>query len=536
MEDNARIRPRSTRSRRPRRTRARIWLGVTLVVLLGAAAWLLYDSRFDWVPSAERGATSSPAAESNASAGAGADTASSAGRTDDSPLVREIDDFRMLDLDIGWYLYADGVRMVTEDGGVHWREAGPDWTEPQGAGAPEGTARDGSVKKSGDGTAEEGNAGKSGNGVVGDGAANSSGDGTADRSNAEAVEAAYLDFSAAAPVSFNGQTIAVKRAQAVSGKVAWVLAAEGSGLTMPLLVTVDGGSTWRDEVTADVRAAIEEEKAQRERRAEEAKLYASPQEAVQAMKAGSEWALLPDKTYPGDVVLVRRGEPGELQWQGKTYKLQPYKAGYFTYLPIPRTLKPGSYAVGDTQLIVEEKSFKEQHLKVSEQMASMRQNTERIQADQKKIDAARASSELAFLFDSTFLVPLEGRLTTPFGYTRYINGKLSSSHMALDIAAPQGTPIKATNDGVVALADELYLTGNTIYLDHGMYLFSQYAHLSELHVKAGDQVKKGDIIGLVGSTGFSTGPHLHFTFWAHNVQVNPNLFFDSTPFQWLTEP
>jgi len=185
---------------------------------------------------------------------------------------------------------------------------------------------------------------------------------------------------------------------------------------------------------------------------------------------------------------------------------------------------------------VEEKTFKTQRLTVSKEMESMRENTERIQADQKKIDAARADSAPSFLFDSAFIEPLKGRLTTPFGYTRYVNGKLSSSHMALDIAAPQGTPIKATNDGVVALADELYLTGNTIYLDHGMGLFSQYAHLSELHVKAGDQVKRGDTIGLVGSTGFSTGPHLHFTFWAHNVQVNPNLFFDSSPFWWLTEP
>jgi murein DD-endopeptidase MepM/ murein hydrolase activator NlpD len=66
-----------------------------------------------------------------------------------------------------------------------------------------------------------------------------------------------------------------------------------------------------------------------------------------------------------------------------------------------------------------------------------------------------------------------------------------------------------------------------------MGLFSQYAHMSELRVKTGDKVKKGDIIGLVGTTGFSTGPHLHFTFWANNVPVNPNLFFDSTPFKWL---
>lgn len=499
MDDNARIGPRSSRRQRPRRTMARLWLGAVLVVLLGAAAWLIYDPRFDWGTSvAPEAAQSSPASTDEAS--------------DAVQPVRIIDDFRMLDLDVGWYRYADDVRMITEDGGVHWQEAGPDWTEPPGAGAgtSEGTA--------GDGTA---------------GAGNSEG-GTAGSANAEAIEAAFLDFDPAAPVVFDGQTLAVKRAQAVSGAVAWALAAEGSGLAMPLLVTVDGGSTWHDEVTADVRAAMEAEKAQRERRAEEAALYASPQEALRAMKPDAGWTLLPDKTYPGDVVLVRHGEPGELEWQGKTYKLQPYQAGYFTYLPIPRTLKPGSYAIGDTELTVEEKSFKEQHLKVTEQMASMRRNTERIQADQKKIDAARASSASNFLFESTFLVPLEGRLTTPYGYTRYINGKLSSSHMALDIAAPEGTPIQATNDGVVALAEELYLTGNVIYLDHGMGLFSQYGHLSELHVKAGDEVKKGDIIGLVGSTGFSTGPHLHFTFWAHNLPVNPNLFFDSSPFLWFT--
>jgi hypothetical protein len=69
--------------------------------------------------------------------------------------------------------------------------------------------------------------------------------------------------------------------------------------------------------------------------------------------------------------------------------------------------------------------------------------------------------------------------------------------------------------------------------DHGMELFSQYIHLSKMYVKPGKRVKRGDIIGTVGSTGFSTGPHLHFAFWAHNIQVNPNMFFGTTPFKWL---
>jgi len=181
------------------------------------------------------------------------------------------------------------------------------------------------------------------------------------------------------------------------------------------------------------------------------------------------------------------------------------------------------------------KTFRTQYLTVSEQMESMRRNTERIEADQKKVNEARSRTAPAFRFDSEFIKPLEGRLSTPYGYTRYINGKLSSTHNAMDIAAPQGTPILATNDGVVALADELYLTGLTIYIDHGMGLFSQYAHMSEMFVQAGDTVKKGDVIGLVGSTGFSTGPHLHFTFWVHNTPANPDVFFGTTPFRW-TDP
>lgn len=412
---------------------------------------------------------------------------------------RHIEDFRMIDLDRGWYRYDDGVVMVTEDGALHWEEAGPDWTEPVTPGEEELVEPETSEAE-------------------------------ARMPELTEIEAAYSELDPSRPVIFNGQAIDVKRVQAVSGRIGWVLAAEGSGLEMPLLVTADGGLSWHDKVTDELRAAMEEEKAQRERRAEEAALYHSP---LLAMKPGSSWTLLPDTTHPGDVVLVRRGEPGELEWQGKTYQLQPYKAGYFTYLPIPRSLKPGTYSVGEAKLTVQEKTFKTQYLTVSEEMESMRRNTERIEADQKKINDARSRSAPTFLFDSEFVIPLEGRLSTPFGYTRYVNGKFSNAHMAIDIAAPQGTPVIAANDGVVALADDLYLTGLTVYLDHGMELFSQYAHLSELLVKDGDTVAKGDVIGLVGSTGFSTGPHLHFAFWAHNVQVNPNLFFDATPFQWL---
>lgn len=322
----------------------------------------------------------------------------------------------------------------------------------------------------------------------------------------------------------------VKQLQFMTDRVGWALVNDTGEAGSKLLLTTDGGVSWHSEVTGAVKEALTQEKLLLEQRNKESRLYASLDQAKLAFQ--SEWLLLPETVNQGDAVLVRHSKPDKLEWQGKTYSLEPFGAGYFTYLPIPANMKPGDYPIGDQILKVTSQNFPKQYLQVSEQLESMRQDTKRIEADQVKIDAARSRSQPEFLFDSAFLKPVEGVLTTPYGHTRYVNGKLSGSHLALDLAAKQGTPIKATNDGVVALADNLYLTGNSIYIDHGMGLFSQYAHMSELRVKTGDKVKKGDIIGLVGSTGFSTGPHLHFTFWAHNVPVNPNLFFDTMPFQW----
>lgn len=263
-------------------------------------------------------------------------------------------------------------------------------------------------------------------------------------------------------------------------------------------------------------------------------------EAEEAMYASGEITdpssvkgIYPNTSFPGDAVFYRSQEPGEIEWAGKSYPLTPYGMHYYALLPIPMNTEPGTYTLDGLPLEIKPKAFQESRLTVSSQQEQMRSETERIDADQLKINEARRTSRPEFLYQGSFLVPVEGRLTTPYGFTRYVNGKHSGSHNAIDLAAPTGTPIKATNDGVVVLADELYLTGHSIYIDHGMNLFSQYAHLSEIHVEPGEEVEAGQIIGLVGSTGFSTGPHLHFTFWIGNTPVNPDLFFDTTPFGWM---
>ena len=145
---------------------------------------------------------------------------------------------------------------------------------------------------------------------------------------------------------------------------------------------------------------------------------------------------------------------------------------------------------------------------------------------------SRYDARLFKVSSGPFKQPAEGKLTTPFGYQRVVNGVPANRHAAIDIANKTGTPIWASNHGKVVLADSLYLTGNTIIIDHGLNVFSIYAHMSKLEVKTGQEVKQGQVIGQMGTTGFSTGPHLHYGMLIGNTYVNPQPFFEESPFLW----
>lgn len=246
----------------------------------------------------------------------------------------------------------------------------------------------------------------------------------------------------------------------------------------------------------------------------------------------------PQRTYPGDVIFVHAKNVQTVTLFKKTYQLQLSSGSYVRFIPVPVETKPGVYPVQTsnpqvkTTITVAPKTFATDSITVSSQMNAMRQNTARIDADQKEINVARSQSAKTAYFADTFQMPTQGRLTTPYGYQRVVNGKPSNRHMAIDIANKQGTPIVASNHGRVVLAESLYLTGNTVIIDHGLTLFSIYAHMSKLDVKPGQQVAKGQLIGKIGTTGFSTGPHLHYGMLIGNTYINPNPFFQSSPFSW----
>ena len=146
----------------------------------------------------------------------------------------------------------------------------------------------------------------------------------------------------------------------------------------------------------------------------------------------------------------------------------------------------------------------------------------RIKKENNKIGEARAiNSDLPF-FKNKFIMPVEGIISGVYGSQRILNGKPRWPHYGIDIAAKKGTMIKSSGSGVVTMAeDDLYYTGGTIIMDHGHGISTIYSHLETVLVSVGDKINKGDLIGTVGSTGRSTGPHLDFRVNWFQTRLDP---------------
>jgi murein DD-endopeptidase MepM/ murein hydrolase activator NlpD len=133
---------------------------------------------------------------------------------------------------------------------------------------------------------------------------------------------------------------------------------------------------------------------------------------------------------------------------------------------------------------------------------------ERIKRDAYAVGEARARDTDAIWFADKFIWPTDGPISSIYGSQRILNGEPREPHYGVDIAAPEGSPIRAPVGGIVSLAQDLYLSGNTMVIDHGHGVSTSYLHMSRIDVKVGDRLGQGDQIGLVGQTGRATGPHL----------------------------
>ncbi|BCO19191.1 periplasmic metalloprotease M23B family protein [Alteromonas sp. KC3] len=155
--------------------------------------------------------------------------------------------------------------------------------------------------------------------------------------------------------------------------------------------------------------------------------------------------------------------------------------------------------------------------------------TARIKRDNINVANARSSNTDIDALFTRFEWPATGPISGVYGSQRILNGVPKWPHYGVDIAGPTGTPVYAPVDGIVTLADDLYYSGNTLILDHGMTVFSTFLHLDTITVSVGDKVKQGEQIGTIGSTGRSTGPHLDWRINLGKVRLDPQTVVTGSP-------
>lgn len=211
----------------------------------------------------------------------------------------------------------------------------------------------------------------------------------------------------------------------------------------------------------------------------------------------------------------------------------------YGYIPISYRVKKGNHNISfgvnnkklnDLNINVLPRDFNIQYLTIDKNVAKNTKNDEAYEEFAKYFTPKRYKSNSKPYFDKPFILPVKGRLSTEYGETRYVNNSPTSyNHSGLDIAIPAGTSINASNSGKVTVSMYLTLTGNTIMIDHGNGLFSIYYHMKDRFVEEGDMVEIGEKIGTVGSTGFSTGPHLHFIISYYDQNLEPGYFIYNEP-------
>ncbi len=141
--------------------------------------------------------------------------------------------------------------------------------------------------------------------------------------------------------------------------------------------------------------------------------------------------------------------------------------------------------------------------------------------ERRRVAAALRVLHPEQLWTGPLAVPVEGPVSSPYGVLSVYHDQVRGFHGGVDIAAAEGTPVRAAATGIVRLAEALPLSGNAVLVDHGLGVITSYLHMSAINVRAGQHVSRGDIVGRVGSTGLATGPHLHWGLRANGVRVDP---------------
>ncbi|WP_133127137.1 M23 family metallopeptidase [Legionella nagasakiensis] len=175
---------------------------------------------------------------------------------------------------------------------------------------------------------------------------------------------------------------------------------------------------------------------------------------------------------------------------------------------------------------ISDKYYKTQYLTIDNKrkVDPYEEDKQRIEDENGKLAAMFSQYSQENPFAQAFKAPAHGPISSHFGLKRVYNKQPRAPHSGLDIAAPENTPVIAISAGKVVDAGDYFFTGNTVIVDHGMGVFSLYAHLKKMDVQKGEVIKQGQQVGLVGMTGRVTGPHLHWSMVMNQTYVDPLLF------------
>jgi murein DD-endopeptidase MepM/ murein hydrolase activator NlpD len=234
----------------------------------------------------------------------------------------------------------------------------------------------------------------------------------------------------------------------------------------------------------------------------------------------------------GGLVSGRCDKPCQVALEGKRVEVSPDKyfvIGFGRDAPALQafsvTFREGEKPV-HASLRVQKRSYPVERIKGVPQatVEPPPEVTERILREQVLVENARKTFTRLEYHRTQFDWPAQGRVSGVFGSQRVYNGVPKTPHNGMDIAAPIGAPVHAPVDGVVTLAErDLFFSGGTLIVDHGHGVFSTFIHLSDILVKPGDAIRRGDLIAKVGMTGRATGPHLHWSLNWFNERLDPQL-------------
>lgn len=241
---------------------------------------------------------------------------------------------------------------------------------------------------------------------------------------------------------------------------------------------------------------------------------------------------------PGGIAVIRLGLPAEATpiqayYQGNRVMITAHDGEWQAIVGIPLAAAPGKHVLDITAagksmkkaFSVTGKEYKSQHitLKDKRKVDPTPEDLERIAREKERSNRAFNTWTETTGTALTFIPPVEGELSSPFGLKRYFNQQPRQPHSGIDIAAERGTPVIAPSDGVVIETGDYFFNGNTVFLDHGQGLVTMYCHMDTIGVAAGQIVKRGEAIGTVGSSGRATGPHLHWGVSLNDARVDPVL-------------